>query len=270
MKRSIRSAIVTTGVLAVAVVPTSAAFASSAPATGAPGVHAALPEHGQKTKRIYVKTVHLKGGFTAKVYKVRGNYEADLRAKVPGTNKVKTWQTLRTKGGKPAYGEANGVRFVLDPNGGVRSWTDSVKPKPAKRVYVQSYALAGGMKGKVYKVGSNYEADIMPRGTSSVWDTLKSRGGKPAYGEHNGAHFVLNPNGTMKSWVDEDPGPNPPAPNPNPDDDWGTDDTPAPNPDDTTPAPNPDDDQTPAPNPDQDQDQAPAPNPDNASLQNWG
>ncbi|WP_419996406.1 hypothetical protein [Streptomyces boninensis] len=229
MKRSIRSAIVTTGVLAVAVVPTSAAFATSAPAAGVPGVHAALPEHGQKkTKRVYVKTVQLKGGFTAKVYKVGRHYEADLRAKVPGTGKTKVWHTLKTSGNKPAYGEANGVRFVLDPNGGIRSWTDGAKPKPVKRVYVQSYPLAGGFKGKVYKVGSNYEADIMPRGTSSAWDTLKTRGGKPAYGEHNGAHFVLNPNGTMKSWVDEDPGPNPPAPNPNPDD--GS--TPAPNPDD--------------------------------------
>ena len=39
-------------------------------------------------------------------------------------------------------------------------------------------------------------------GKKSVWDTLKQSGDKPAYGQHNGAHFVLNPDGTMKGWVE--------------------------------------------------------------------
>ncbi|MFF3642843.1 hypothetical protein [Streptomyces sp. NPDC002564] len=82
------------------------------------------------------------------------------------------------------------------------------KPQPQKRTFVREYHNLGGtgFDAKVYKVRTGYEADLIARskdsGKKTVWDTLQQSGSKAAYGEHNGAHFVLNPDGTMKGWVD--------------------------------------------------------------------
>ncbi|MFE2166213.1 hypothetical protein ACFXB3_14255 [Streptomyces sp. NPDC059447] len=82
------------------------------------------------------------------------------------------------------------------------------KPKPSVRAYVTTVKLADGSIAKVYKISDNhFEADILSGGTKL--DTLVSKGGAASYGQNNGLHVVLQPNGTVTSWVEgaEKPGP---------------------------------------------------------------
>ncbi|MDK9498005.1 hypothetical protein QEZ40_002951 [Streptomyces katrae] len=74
--------------------------------------------------------------------------------------------------------------------------------KPGKgRVYVTTVKLADGSVAKVYRFGDgHFEADVFARGTKL--DTLVSRNGKPAHGQNNGLHVVLQPNGTVTSWIE--------------------------------------------------------------------
>ncbi|MFP3989106.1 hypothetical protein U9R90_16720 [Streptomyces sp. E11-3] len=82
------------------------------------------------------------------------------------------------------------------------------KPDTSKRTYVRTYKNLGGsgFDAKVFKTKSGYEAEMWGKDTASnkviLWDTLTQSGIKAAYGQHNGAHFVLNPDGTMKGWVE--------------------------------------------------------------------
>lgn len=87
---------------------------------------------------------------------------------------------------------------------------------PVKRAFVQSYRLADGSVAKVYSTGTGeYAAEIWSGGT--LLDTLSSTGGLPAYGENNGLHIVLNPDGSVRSWTDQVPVPDPkPTPKPDP------------------------------------------------------
>ncbi|MET7361065.1 hypothetical protein ABZS76_21830 [Streptomyces sp. NPDC005562] len=112
---------------------------------------------------------------------------------------------------KSATGTIDGNIFTLTPGGTITMKAKPTPPKPKpdhKRVFVREYRDLGGsgFDAKVYKVSTGYEADMIAKapdtGKKSVWDTLKQSGGKPAYGQHNGAHFVLNPDGTMKGWVE--------------------------------------------------------------------
>ncbi|MYT44732.1 hypothetical protein GTY89_20960, partial [Streptomyces sp. SID5471] len=75
------------------------------------------------------------------------------------------------------------------------------------RKLVRTQNLSGGFLAKVYRVGPNhFQADMYAKdpGTGKLvkMDTLETKGGKPAYGRHNGAHFVLRPDGSMTSWVE--------------------------------------------------------------------
>ncbi|MFF6775484.1 hypothetical protein ACFY8W_18210 [Streptomyces sp. NPDC012637] len=83
------------------------------------------------------------------------------------------------------------------------------------RIFVQSYKLADGSVAKVYMTTpQDYQAEIWAGGT--LLDTLTTSG-RPAYGENNGLHVVLNPDGTVRSWTDEVPTPKPdPKPTPKP------------------------------------------------------
>ncbi|WP_030647906.1 MULTISPECIES: hypothetical protein [Streptomyces] len=87
------------------------------------------------------------------------------------------------------------------------------------RAFVTAVKLADGSVAKVYRVGrSHFEADIYAAGTKL--DTLVSRGSAAAYGQSNGLHVVLQPNGTVTSWLDGAPKPAPkpkPQPKPQPD-----------------------------------------------------
>ncbi|EFL16097.1 hypothetical protein [Streptomyces sp. C] len=79
--------------------------------------------------------------------------------------------------------------------------------KQAKgRVYVTTVRLADGSVAKVYKLGDgHFEADVLTRGAKP--DILVSKNGRPAYGQNNGLHVVLQPNGTVTSWVEGGPKP---------------------------------------------------------------
>ncbi len=73
--------------------------------------------------------------------------------------------------------------------------------KPSVRDYVTTVKLADGSVARIYEFGDgHFEADILAGGTKL--DTLVSKGGKPAYGQNNGLHVVLQPNGTVTSWVE--------------------------------------------------------------------
>ncbi|MGW5734697.1 MULTISPECIES: hypothetical protein [Streptomyces] len=121
------------------------------------------------------------------------------------------------KGSLKAYIDASstkidGSTFTLTADGTItRTGGKPTPPKPQpdhKRTLVHQYTNLGGtgFDAKVYKTKAGYEADLIAKspdtGKKIVWDTLKQSGAKPAYGRHNGAHFVLNPNGTMKGWTE--------------------------------------------------------------------
>ncbi|GGU32126.1 hypothetical protein [Streptomyces violascens] len=68
------------------------------------------------------------------------------------------------------------------------------------RSFVKSVKLADGSVAKVYKLGQNhYEAEIWANG--SKLDTLVAKGAS-ATGRNNGLYVVLNPDGTVTSWVE--------------------------------------------------------------------
>ncbi|MFG3285462.1 hypothetical protein [Streptomyces sp. NPDC048111] len=68
------------------------------------------------------------------------------------------------------------------------------------RSFVTSVKLADGSVAKVYRLGQNhYEAEIWADGAKL--DTLVAKGAS-ATGQNNGLHVVLNPDGTVTSWID--------------------------------------------------------------------
>ncbi|MGW6568236.1 hypothetical protein [Streptomyces sp. NPDC054975] len=83
------------------------------------------------------------------------------------------------------------------------------------RIFVQSYKLADGSVAKVFMTTpQDYQAEIWAGGT--LIDTLTTSG-QPAYGQNNGLHVVLQPDGTVSSWLDNAPKPDPkPTPKPRP------------------------------------------------------
>ncbi|MEU7029308.1 hypothetical protein AB0A60_21815 [Streptomyces sp. NPDC046275] len=83
------------------------------------------------------------------------------------------------------------------------------------RVFLQSYRLADGSVARVYlTTPTDYQAEIWAGGT--LLDTLRTSG-QPAYGQNNGLHVVLQPDGTVSSWMDQVPTPKPdPKPTPKP------------------------------------------------------
>ncbi|MFH8348185.1 hypothetical protein [Streptomyces sp. NPDC018045] len=81
------------------------------------------------------------------------------------------------------------------------------KQQKGERKLVRTQRLSGGFTARVYKLGpDHFQADMYANepGTGKLvkMDTLETKGGKPAYGQHNGAHFVLQPDGSMTSWVE--------------------------------------------------------------------
>ncbi|MFB6810555.1 hypothetical protein [Streptomyces sp. NPDC056387] len=83
----------------------------------------------------------------------------------------------------------------------------AVKPNPA-RVFVTTVKLADGSIAKVYKIGDDhFEADVHAGSTKR--DTLVSKGDATTYGQSNGLHVVLQPNGTVTSWMEGGPKPKP-------------------------------------------------------------
>ncbi|WP_327354731.1 hypothetical protein [Streptomyces sp. NBC_01304] len=114
--------------------------------------------------------------------------------------------SLKAVDGKTATTKIDGNTFTLTADGQI-SMKKGEKPTPDGRTFVREYKNIGGsgFDAKVYKVKGGYDAEMWgknPEGKYIKWDTLQQRGNKAAYGGHNGAHFVLNPDGTMKGWVE--------------------------------------------------------------------
>ncbi|GHE07968.1 hypothetical protein [Streptomyces alanosinicus] len=206
--RTLRTTLVAAGATAVLAASASGAFAAAAP-EAAPVAHASTH---CKDKRVLVKTVRLADKVSvAKVYKTgKHRFEAEIWAK------GKKYGTLTSKGkGKHTHAQHNGLHITLHPNSKVTSWVERAKPKPqpkpqpvAKRILVSIATLADDVStGKVYKLGANhYEADIYAHGHKL--DTLVAKG-RAAYGENNGLHVALKPDGRLTSWVEDAPRPEP-------------------------------------------------------------
>ncbi|MFE5889966.1 hypothetical protein ACFQ6E_13650 [Streptomyces sp. NPDC056462] len=193
--RTLRTALIATGVTAALGVSAAGAFAVDAASTPTDRPVA----HQTKTKRVHVKTVKLADKVSrAKVYKTGKNrYEAELWAE--GAQ----YGSLYTQG-RPAYAQNNGLHVTLHPNGKVTSWVQQAKPKPksvTKRVLVAAPTLADGKtKAKLYKLTDNhYEADL--HAGAAHLDTLVANG-HAAHGEDNGLHVSLQPDGELRSWLD--------------------------------------------------------------------
>ncbi|MCX4714968.1 hypothetical protein OG818_04050 [Streptomyces virginiae] len=87
-----------------------------------------------------------------------------------------------------------GSAFAYSPAG-------SSGPAASVRAYVTTVKLADGSVAKVYKIGdSHFEADLFAGSTKL--DRLVSKGGAASYGQNDGLHVVLQPNGTVTSWMD--------------------------------------------------------------------
>ncbi|MGW7078824.1 hypothetical protein [Streptomyces sp. NPDC054866] len=103
----------------------------------------------------------------------------------------------------PSSTKIDGCTFKLTADGTITR-TGGAKPTPpkpdGKRVYVRTAKLADGSTAKIYKLGQHhYQADIYAKGVKI--DTLDANG-KSATGQNNGLYVVLNPDGTIKSWVE--------------------------------------------------------------------
>lgn len=87
------------------------------------------------------------------------------------------------------------------------------------RVQVSGWPLADGSTAQVRQTGEgSYSADVVGRDGVLI-GSLTSTGGRPGYGENNGLHIVLQPDGTVSSWKEDVPAPVPtpePAPKPAP------------------------------------------------------
>lgn len=159
-----------------------------------------------RAPRVHVKTVKLADEVSqAKVYKVGAErYEAEIWAK--GT----ACGTLYAEGGT-ARGLNNGLHITLHPNGEVTSWAERAEPRPepepvVQRVLLATATLADGVTtAHLYRLtDDHYEADTLANGVRL--DTLVANG-RAAYGENNGLHVTLRPDGRLTSWVDEPPVP---------------------------------------------------------------
>lgn len=143
-------------------------------------------------------TKDLGNGWSAKV---------DINASAR-TAKATISQNGAAKGSLTAYAKSatstiGGNTFTLSPEGTITMKAKPTPPKPKpvdKRVFVRDAKLADGSLAKIYKLGPNhYQADIYAHGAKL--DTLDANG-KSASGQNNGLHVTLNPDGTIKSWVE--------------------------------------------------------------------
>ncbi|WP_327132914.1 hypothetical protein OG311_20145 [Streptomyces sp. NBC_01343] len=120
-----------------------------------------------------------------------------------------------TPSGEKPGGETGGEKPVTEP--AVDPTVPAVDPTvpqvdltapPVERVFVTTVKLADGSIAKVYKIGDDHFEAAVFSGSTKL-DTLVSKGGKPAYGQNNGLHVVLQPNGTVTSWVEGERTPKP-------------------------------------------------------------
>ncbi|MFI6090693.1 hypothetical protein [Streptomyces sp. NPDC051218] len=227
----------------------SGAMAATASHTAGPAsISVESIAHSKTKKPKKAKTVKLRDGSTAKVYKLGKNKAKAVISGPKGTTLLANGRTVHVN--------HNGMHIKLTPSGSITSWMDKAKPKPhpEKREHVRNDTLADGSMARVYKFSPTH------------WQAVTSAGsldanGRTASGENNGMHVTLSPSGVLKSWMDK--AGDEPAPAPVPDDEVQPD--PQPTPDDEVqpdPQPVPDDVVKPAPKPAPDTDTVkPAPTP---------
>ncbi|QEV19174.1 hypothetical protein [Streptomyces alboniger] len=210
-RRTFRTAAIATGAIAALAVPATAAFAADAPSpSSSPSQDRTTSDARDRTDSEAPApgsweskgTTDLGHGWSAKV-------DVNVSAR---TAKAALSLNGTAKGSLTAYEKAasttvDGNTFTLTPDGTLSMSAKPAPPKPkpepkpdAKRVYRTTVKLADGSLAKIYKLGPHhYQADVFAHG--SKLDTLDANG-KAAYGQNNGLHVVLNPDGTVRSWVE--------------------------------------------------------------------
>ncbi|MEU3061874.1 hypothetical protein AB0P12_24400 [Streptomyces subrutilus] len=142
--RLLRAAAVVAGAAAVLAVPAGAAFADSATAPAPRPLPVAQPAQPKPGTGGYVTTVRLADGSVAKVYKIGDrHFEADVFS---GPTKL---DTLVGRGADASYGQSNGLRVVLRPDGRVTSWMAGTPKPAAKRASAVRIAMPDGWTAKL-------------------------------------------------------------------------------------------------------------------------
>ncbi|MFD3698397.1 hypothetical protein ACFWUZ_19975 [Streptomyces sp. NPDC058646] len=199
------SLVVATATAALSLGAASGALATPAGPAAAGAVTAtALPG----AQPVPVGTVQLAvPGHTAKVVRTGPHaYRADILF-----NGRKT-AVLTAQDGSASATNLDGLNVQLTSQGQVSSWVERARPRPEpadKRVLVRVEQLADGSTARVYRLGADrYQADVYggPRPGGTKLGTLDTAG-RPAAGEDNGLHIVLNPDGSLLSWLDQAPAP---------------------------------------------------------------
>ncbi|WP_030152910.1 hypothetical protein [Streptomyces sp. NRRL S-244] len=184
------------------------------------------PHMRSTTRRTTLRTAAVSAGAAAVLALPVGSAFADSSAGpeqevLPGVEQpvqerpVQERPVEEGKSGEGASGEGK-PKPVTEP--AVDPTVPQVDPTApsVERAFVTTVKLADGSIAKVYKIGNgHFEAEVFSGSTKL--DTLVSKGGKPAYGQNNGLHVVLQPNGTVTSWVEGEQKPMPkPKPMPEP------------------------------------------------------
>ncbi|ROQ97508.1 hypothetical protein EDE04_4007 [Streptomyces sp. 2132.2] len=186
MRATFRTAAITAGAITALALPTAQAFAADA-------------SSAEDVKREALRTVNLEKGWSGKVYEL-ARYEGGKKAATLGheTDVIKDGRVRGTLKGHDGKGNArtvvqrvDGLSFTLDRHG---------------RLTAQGVREGAGQQGHTFVTryenlgGSGFDADIL--NGEAVRHTLKTDGRKADTAQHNGAHFVLNPDGTMKGWTE--------------------------------------------------------------------
>ncbi|MEV0373750.1 hypothetical protein AB0I10_28750 [Streptomyces sp. NPDC050636] len=142
----------------------------------------------------------------AKTVDIGGGLEAVIKGGVCTIRSIGDGKVLATlkKGetyNKGVYVHFDGRNVTAKTQGGAKA-----KHHKAGRKHVRTQALKGGFTAKIYQLGKrHYQAELIAKdpatGKPVTYDTLETKNGKPACGQHNGAHFVLKPDGSMTSWT---------------------------------------------------------------------
>ncbi|MFD7168838.1 hypothetical protein [Streptomyces violascens] len=178
-RRTIRTAAIATGAIAALALPAGAAFADSPTA----------PSDQQGRQQVLPGTEDPKQDPKGQVLPGKDDEKKDDEKK--GDTKKDESKKDESKKGETDKGEKKDESKKDD------SKDDSKKDV---RSFVKSVKLADGSVAKVYKLGQNhYEAEIWANG--SKLDTLVAKGAS-ATGQNNGLYVVLNPDGTVTSWVE--------------------------------------------------------------------
>ncbi|MFI6941428.1 hypothetical protein ACIBI4_19305 [Streptomyces sp. NPDC050418] len=167
------------------------------------------PKPEAKEKRVVTEQdKHLVDGYRYTLGKiVKGDKTLGWFAEITGPGMKNL--PLEARGTNNASAKHNGYTFQLTSIGKLGYSKDSKPtPKPDERKHVHTYKNIGGsgFDAKVFKVKGGYDAEMWGKDPASgkyiKWDTLQQRGSKSVTGQHNGAYFVLNPDGTMKGWTE--------------------------------------------------------------------